>query len=104
MTFLVHLNLQNLISRKNRSSGKIIIFQQSQALTSHLESFWSIVHSVVHIRKKPYQLHEFFLAKPFAKSPFEYFANIPEWQYILFDLQNGDRQTHQKTRKKFDWR
>ena len=26
------------------SGGKIIKFQQSQALTSHFESFWSIVH------------------------------------------------------------
>ena len=29
---------------EKRSRGKMIKFQQSQALTSHFESFWSIVH------------------------------------------------------------
>ena len=29
--------------RQNRSGGKIIKFQHSQALTSHIESFWSLV-------------------------------------------------------------
>ena len=33
----------NLISHKNWSGRKIIKFQQSQVLTSHFESFWSIV-------------------------------------------------------------
>ena len=28
---------------QNQRGGKIIYFQQSQALTSHFESFWSIV-------------------------------------------------------------
>ena len=32
-----------MILRKNLSGSKIIKFQQSQALTSHFESFWSIV-------------------------------------------------------------
>ena len=32
---------------QNQSSGKIIKIQQSQALTSHFESFWSIVHVFV---------------------------------------------------------
>ena len=29
---------------QNRRGGKIIKFQQSQALTSHFECFWIIVH------------------------------------------------------------
>ena len=37
MTFLDRLNSQN------RSGGKVIKFQQSQVLTSHFESFWSMV-------------------------------------------------------------
>ena len=32
---------------QNQRGGKIIYFQQSQALTSHFESFWSIVLNVV---------------------------------------------------------
>ena len=45
MTFLDHLNLPKLDFTQNRSGGKIIKYQQSQALTSHFESFWSIVKS-----------------------------------------------------------
>ena len=40
-------NLWKLISRKSLSSSKIIKFQQSEALTSHFESFWSIVRWVL---------------------------------------------------------
>ena len=43
MTFLDHLNLLKFDFMQNRSDGKIIKFLQSQALTSHFESFWSIV-------------------------------------------------------------
>ena len=43
MTFLDRLNLPKLDFPQNCSGGKIIKFQQSQALTSHFESFWSIV-------------------------------------------------------------
>ena len=43
MTFLDHLNLPTFDFTQNQSGGKIIKFQQSQALTSHFESFWSIV-------------------------------------------------------------
>ena len=43
MTFLDRLNLPKLDFTQNLSGGKIIKFQQSQALTSHFESFWSIV-------------------------------------------------------------
>ena len=43
MTFLTVWICHNLISRKNWSGGKTIKFQQGQALTSHFESFWSIV-------------------------------------------------------------
>ena len=43
MTFLDRLNSLKCDFTKNLSGGKIIKFQQSQALTSHLESFWSIV-------------------------------------------------------------
>ena len=44
MTFLDCLNLPKFNFTQNRSGGKIIKFQQSQALTSHFEIFWSIVH------------------------------------------------------------
>ena len=43
MTFLDCLNSQKFDFTQNQSGGKIIKFQQSQALTSHFESFWSIV-------------------------------------------------------------
>ena len=43
MTFLDHLNLPKFDFTQSRSDGKIIIFQQSQGLTSHFESLWSIV-------------------------------------------------------------
>ena len=44
MTFLDHLNLPKFDFTQKRSGGKIVKFQQSQALTSHFKSFWSIVH------------------------------------------------------------
>ena len=44
MTFLDRLNSQEFDFTKNLSGSKIIKFGQSQALTSHFESFWSIVH------------------------------------------------------------
>ena len=43
MTFLDCLNSPKCDFTQNRSGGKIIKFQQSQALTSHFESFCSIV-------------------------------------------------------------
>ena len=43
MTFLDHLNSPKFDFTENWSCSKIIKFQQSQALTSHFESFWSIV-------------------------------------------------------------
>ena len=42
LTFLDCLNSQKFDFTQNLSTGKMI-FQQSQALTSHFESFWSIV-------------------------------------------------------------
>ena len=45
MTFLDRLNSPKFDFTQNQSGGKIIKFRQSQALTSHLESFWSIVVS-----------------------------------------------------------
>ena len=43
MTFWDRLNPPKCDYTQNRSGGKIIKFQQSQALTLHFESFWSIV-------------------------------------------------------------
>ena len=43
MTFLDCLNLPNFDFTQKHSGGKTIQFQQSQALTSHFESFWTIV-------------------------------------------------------------
>ena len=43
MTFLDRLNSPKFDFTQNRSGGKMITFQQSQALTSHFESSWSIV-------------------------------------------------------------
>ena len=43
MTFLDFLNLPKLDFKQNLSGSKMIKFQQSQALTSHFESFLSIV-------------------------------------------------------------
>ena len=44
MTILDRLNLPKCDFTQNGSGGKIIKYQQSQALTSQFESFWSIVH------------------------------------------------------------
>ena len=46
MTFLERLNSPKLDFTQNWSGGKIIKFQQSQALTSHFESFWSMVKQI----------------------------------------------------------
>ena len=43
MTFLDYLNSPKSNFTQNWSGSKIIKFQQSKALTSHFESFWSIV-------------------------------------------------------------
>ena len=47
MTFLDRLNLPKNDITLNLSGGEMIKFQQSQALTSHFESFWSIV--LIHV-------------------------------------------------------
>ena len=44
MTFLDLLNSPKLDFTSNQSGDKIIKYQQSQALTSHFESFWSILY------------------------------------------------------------
>ena len=43
MAFLARLNLLKFDFMLDRIDGNMIKFQQSQALTSHFESFWSIV-------------------------------------------------------------
>ena len=43
MTVLNRLNSPKLDFTQNRSGSKITKYQQSQDLTSHFESFWSIV-------------------------------------------------------------
>ena len=47
MTFLDRLNSPKLDFTQNWSGGKMIKFQQSQALTSHFESFWIMVLCVL---------------------------------------------------------
>ena len=46
MTFLHRFISPKLDFTQNLSGGKMIKIQQSQALTSHFESFWSIVYQV----------------------------------------------------------
>ena len=53
MTFVDCLNSQKFDFTQNQSGGKIIKFQQSHALTSYFESFWSIV--------KKCRFHEIFV-------------------------------------------
>ena len=43
MTFLDRFNSPKCDFTQNRCGENMIKFQQSQALTSHFESFWSIV-------------------------------------------------------------
>ena len=45
MTSLDRLKSPKFDFMKNWSGGKIVQFQQSQDLTSHFESYWSIVQS-----------------------------------------------------------
>ena len=47
MIFLDRLNLSKFDFTQNWGGGTIIKFQQSQALTSHFESFWSIVKRAI---------------------------------------------------------
>ena len=46
MTIWNRLNMPKFNFTLNLSDGSIIKFQQSQALTSHFESFWSIVSRI----------------------------------------------------------
>ena len=46
MTFWDRLNSPKFDFTQNRSGGKMIKFQQSQSLTPHFESFWSIVQGI----------------------------------------------------------
>ena len=46
MTFLDRLNSPKFDFTENQSGVKIVKYQQRQALTSHFESFWSIVPSI----------------------------------------------------------
>ena len=50
MTFLDHLNSPKFDFMQNWSGGKIIKFEQSQALTSHFESFWSLVEWIPNMK------------------------------------------------------
>ena len=43
MTFIDCFNSPKIDFTQNLSGGKIIKYEQSQASTSHFESFWSIV-------------------------------------------------------------
>ena len=52
MTFLDCLNSPKCDFTQNKSGGKIDKFQQSQALTSHFENFWSIVKWMEEILRK----------------------------------------------------
>ena len=63
MTFLDRLNLPKCDFRQNRSGGKIIKYLQSQVLTSHFESFWSIVVRI----EKYFQLE---MSSKWQKSPY----------------------------------
>ena len=49
MIFLDRLNSPKFDFMQNWSDGKIVKLQQSQALTSHFESFWSIVRRQVRL-------------------------------------------------------
>ena len=51
MAFLDRLNSPKFDFTQNRSGGKIIKYQQSQALSSNFESFWSIVQWLVKLLK-----------------------------------------------------
>ena len=44
MIFFDHMNSPKFDFTQNQRDGIMIKVQQSQALTSHFESFWSIVH------------------------------------------------------------
>ena len=52
MTFLDCLNSPKFDFTQNQNGGKMIKFQQSQALTSHFESFLSIVPPQAHFAGK----------------------------------------------------
>jgi len=50
MAFLHRLNSPKFDFTQNRRGGKMIKFQQSQALTSHFESIWSIVQPSLRVK------------------------------------------------------
>ena len=50
MTILDRLNSPKFDFTQNHCGGTIVKFQQSQALTSHFKSFWSIVDYGIHVK------------------------------------------------------
>ena len=57
MTYLNRSNSSKFDLTQNRSGGRMIKFQQSQALTSHFGSFWSIVHALAYLNENQIFLH-----------------------------------------------
>ena len=74
MTFMDRMNSPKFDFTQNWSGAKIIEFQQSQAVTSHFESFWSIVHSV-EFRK--------YLVESINCMYYNQLVNVPKMKYYL---------------------
>ena len=87
MTFLGRLNSPKFDFLQNLSGGKMIKFQQSQALTSHFKSFWSIVC--------------YCSSRKFCKHS-RYFCIIEYSKYVhVFENTLGGRKIHLLKRAKF---
>ena len=79
MTFLHRSNALKFDFTQNRSGGKIIKFQQSQALTSHFESFWSR-----YLHKNIFGNYATFLGQTYKKSQFSLSNFLHIWQHCSY--------------------
>ena len=78
MTFLECLNLPKFYFTENLIRTKINKLQQSQALTSHFECFWSIVlWYLIRIGKILKELEKYFVTKLLSLNCLAFFENYP---------------------------
>ena len=77
MTFLDRLNSPKFDFTLKWSVGEMIKFQQSQALTSHVESFWSILKGYFQFSIQWYKSNHFFQKISAAND------EVQEWEVKL---------------------
>ena len=90
---------QNLMPHKNWSGGKIIKYQQSQALTSQFESFWSIVQKYS-VWIMIGRVSTVWVIKWCFKTRLGYFARLCKSLQIIFLMSPNDFRNRQHLEKR----